>query len=173
MERLIVADDFARLYEEYLPRVLNYMRLRVDDEALAEDLTALTFERALAAWGGLRSQSAFGGWLFRIAHNTVAEYYRGRRPLASLDGLANVPADDAPAEQWVEQAEELLALRGALRALPERDQEVIVLKFVGGLGNEEIGRVMGLRAGHVAVLLYRALHKVRAELEKGKGDEQG
>ena len=48
MERPI-ADDFARLYEEYLPRILNYMRLRVDDEALAEDLTALTFERAREA----------------------------------------------------------------------------------------------------------------------------
>jgi RNA polymerase sigma factor (sigma-70 family) len=173
MERAIVADDFARLYEEYLPRILNYMRLRVDGEALAEDLTGLTFERALAAWGGLRSQAAFGGWLFRIAHNTVAEYYRGRRQVSSLDSLAGVQSDDVPAEQRMEQAEELASLRRALCTLPERDQEVVVLKFAGGLGNKEIGRVMGLRAGHVAVLLYRALHKVRVELEKGKGDEQG
>ncbi|MBC7249385.1 MAG: sigma-70 family RNA polymerase sigma factor [Anaerolineae bacterium] len=172
MERPI-ADDFARLYEEYLPRILNYMRLRVDEEALAEDLTALTFERALTAWGGLRSQAAFGGWLFRIAHNTVAEYYRGRRQVLPLDGLAEAQSDDEPVERRMERAEELVVLREALRALPERDQEVIVLKFIGGLGNQEIGQVMGLRAGHVAVLLYRALRKMRAELEKGRGDERG
>jgi len=56
--------------------------------------------------------------------------------------------------------------------LPERDREVIALKFVSGLGNQEIGRAMGLRAGHVAVLLYRALRKVRVELEKGSEDER-
>jgi len=173
MESPIAADDFAQLYEEYLPRILNYMRLRVDDEALAEDLTALTFERALTARSNLRSQAAFGGWLFRIAHNTVAEYYRGRRPVVSLDGLADIPADDALAEQLMERAEELAALRQALRALPGRDREVIALKFVGGLGNQEIGRMMGLRAGHVAVLLYRALRKVRAQMAKESGDEQG
>ncbi|MCR4405352.1 MAG: sigma-70 family RNA polymerase sigma factor [Anaerolineae bacterium] len=172
MERPI-AEDFARLYEEYLPRILNYMRLRVDEEALAEDLTALTFERALAAWGGLRSRAAFAGWLFRIAHNTVAEYYRGRRPMATLDSLAGVQSDDVPPERRMERAEELVALQGALRALPEREREIIILKFIGGLGNQEIGRVMGLRAGHVAVLLYRTLRKVRAELEKGRGDERG
>ena len=173
MESPIAADDFAQLYEEYLPRILNYMRLRVDDEALAEDLTALTFERALTARSNLRSQAAFGGWLFRIAHNTVAEYYRGRRQVVSLDRLAAVSADEVPAEQYVERAEELATLQRALRTLPERDREVIALKFVGGLGNREIGRVMGLRAGHVAVLLYRALRKVRVELEKGSGDGQG
>lgn len=171
MERLIVVDDFARLYEEYLPRILNYMRLRVDGEALAEDLTALTFERALVAWGSLRSRAAFGGWLFRIAHNTVAEYYRGRRQVASLDGLAEIPVDDMPVEQRVERAEEVMALRRALHTLSERDQEVIALKFVGGLGNKEIGQVMGLRAGHVAVLLYRALRRMRAELDEEGGDE--
>ena len=93
--------------------------------------------------------------------------------MVSLDGLAAVSADEVPAEQYVERAEELATLQRALRTLPERDREVIALKFVGGLGNREIGRVMGLRAGHVAVLLYRALRKVRVELEKGSGDGQG
>ena len=172
MERPI-ADDFARLYEEYLPRILNYMRLRVDEESLAEDLTALTFERALTAWGGLRSQAAFGGWLFRIAHNTVVEYYRGRQRILPLDSLTDVRSDDVSVEGRMERAEELVVLREALRVLPEREQEVIVLKFIGGLGNQEIGQAIGLRAGHVAVLLYRALRKMRAELEKERDDEQG
>ena len=61
--------------------------------------------------------------------------------------------------------EELDRLQAALATLSEREQEIIRLKFVGGLGNKEIARVMRLQAGHVAVLLYRALRKLRARLE--------
>ena len=61
--------------------------------------------------------------------------------------------------------EELARLRAALRALSEREQEIIRLKFGGGLGNKEIAEILRLRAGHVAVILYRALRKLRANLD--------
>jgi RNA polymerase sigma-70 factor (ECF subfamily) len=61
--------------------------------------------------------------------------------------------------------EELAALREALAALPGRDQEIIRLKFGGGLGNKEIAEIVDLNAGHVAVIVYRALRKLRRQLE--------
>lgn len=61
--------------------------------------------------------------------------------------------------------EELARLRIALSTLSEREQEIIRLKFGGGLGNQEIARVLRLRAGHVAVILCRALRKLRTRLE--------
>ncbi len=57
-------------------------------------------------------------------------------------------------------------MRSALATLPEREQEIIRLKFGGGLGNQEIAKVMRLRAGNVAVILFRALRKLRARLEE-------
>jgi RNA polymerase sigma-70 factor (ECF subfamily) len=60
--------------------------------------------------------------------------------------------------------EELALMRQALAALSQREQEIIRLRFAGGLGNQEIAKVLRLRAGHVAVLLYRALRKLRAYL---------
>ena len=89
------------------------------------------FERALAAWGSLRSQAAFGGWLFRIAHNTVAEYYRGRRQVTSLDRLADVPAGDVPAEQRVERAEELALLEGDADLLQDAREKLAELRSPG------------------------------------------
>ena len=158
-------EVLARYYNEYLPRVLNYMRLRTDDEALAQDLTARTFERALLRLHTLRDEGAFGGWLFAIARTEVAGYYRRRRPQLPLESAYGLPAPAESAEGQVVHSEELASLRGALAVLKEREQEIIRLKFIAGLTNRAIGKAMGLREGNVAVILYRALRQVRAQLE--------
>ena len=160
------ADDIADLYRQYLPRILNYVRLRVEDEDLAQDLAAAAMERAVAAQHTLRRREAFGAWLFRIARNVVAGYYRGRRPTVPLEYADEQPAPDPGPPEVVMRGEELARLRAALATLSEREQEILRLKFAGGLGNQEIAEVLRLRAGHVAVLLYRALHKLRDRLEE-------
>lgn len=144
------------------------MRLRVDGEALAQDLTAATFERALAHLDQLRSPEAFGGWLFRIARNELAGHYRRRRVHVSLEAVADQPDDAPPVEVQAERSEELARVLAAVRTLPEREQEIIGLKFLGGLNNRQIGRAMGLRAGHVAVILYRAIRRLRDLLGEGE-----
>jgi len=161
-------DFFAQQYTAYLPRVLNYVRLRVDDEALAQDLTAQTFERALSRLHTLRDEGAFGGWLFRIARNVVAGHYRHRKHELSLEGVAEQSATDPSIESEIVQSEELYAIRDVLGELSDREQEIIRLRFVAGLTNRAIGKAMGLREGNVAVILYRALRKMRAKLEEVK-----
>jgi RNA polymerase sigma factor (sigma-70 family) len=159
-------DDFAELYRQYLPRILNYIRLRVDGEAVAQDLTAAVFERAVSRQHTLRRQEAFGAWLFSIARNTVASHYRKQRPTVSLEQASTQPAPDPSPPEVVIRHQELEHLRVALATLSEREQEIIRLKFGGGLGNKEIAKVMHLRAGNVAVILYRALQKLRTQLEE-------
>jgi len=166
-------DDYADLYRQYLPRILNYVRLRVDGEDLAQDLTATVFERAFVGQRSLRHPEAFGAWLFRIARNTVAGYYRQRRPTVSLEQAVEQPMDEPSPPDVVMRREELARLRAALATLSEREQEVLRLKFGGGLGNQEIGGVLRLRAGHVAVILYRALRKLRTRLEEETPGRQG
>lgn len=160
------SDDIAELYRHYLPRILNYVRLRVEDEDLAQDLTAAVLERAVSRGHTLRKPEAFGAWLFRIAHNEVAGYYRRRRTTVPLEWAADQPGPDPSPPEVLLRQEELQRLRTALAALSAREQEVIRLKFGGGLSNGEIAAVLHLRAGHVAVILYRALRKLRVCLEK-------
>ncbi len=167
----LVLDDIANLYREYLPRILSYVRLRVGEEELAQDLTAEVFERAVAKQHTLRRVEAFGAWLFAIARNTVAGHYRRRHSAVSLEYAAEkaasrlVAPDPAPPEVLMLR-EELAEVLRVLGTLPEREQEIIRLKFGAGLGNQEIAKVLRLRAGHVAVLLYRALRKLRSRLEE-------
>jgi RNA polymerase sigma-70 factor (ECF subfamily) len=163
-------DFFAEQYGEYLPRVLNYVRLRVESEDLAQDLTAQTFERALSRLHTLRDRQAFGGWLFRIARTIVAGYYRRRKPVLPLENVDGDPAHDLPStepsvERQLMQSEAVEALRDALVLLSGREQEIIRLRFVAGLTNRAIGKTMGLREGNVAVILFRALRKLRRILE--------
>jgi len=163
-------DFFAEQYGEYLPRVLNYMRLRVEDGELAQDLTAQTFERALSRLHTLRDRQAFGGWLFCIARTIVAGYYRRRKPVLPLESVdGNLAHDLLSTEPSVEgrlvQSEEVEALRDALALLSEREQEIIRLRFIAGLTNRASGKTMGLREGNVAVILFRALRKLRSILE--------
>jgi RNA polymerase sigma factor (sigma-70 family) len=162
------AEEYVDLYREYLPRILNYVRLRVDGEDLAQDLTAAVFERAVVKQHTLRKREAFGAWLFRIARNVVAGYYRKHRPTVPLDYAAHEPASVPSPPEAVLRQEELARLRAALATLSEREQEIIRLKFGGELGNQEIGKVMRLRAGHVAVILYRALRKLRARMQESE-----
>lgn len=157
-------DRYDDLYREYLPRIHNYIRLRVNGEDLAQDLTAAVFERAVSRQHTLRKPEAFGAWLFRIARTTIAGHYRSRRPVVSLDQADSQPAPGESPPEAVMRREEGERLRQAVSTLSEREQEIIRLKFAGGLGNQEIAKVLRLRAGHVAVILYRALRKLRARL---------
>jgi RNA polymerase sigma factor (sigma-70 family) len=159
----IQADFLARNYREYLPKVLNYIRLRVGNEELAQDLTATVFERAVARIDTLRSEDAFAAWLFRIAHNTVIEYYRRPQPEVPLSPALTAP-DPSP-EARALAVSELEALVRALSTLPEREQEIIRLRFVAGLKNREIAGVTGLTETNVAVILFRTLRKLRQQLE--------
>jgi RNA polymerase sigma factor (sigma-70 family) len=161
-------EFFSQQYTAYLPRVLNYVRLRVNDEALAQDLTAQAFERALSRLHTLRDEGAFGAWLFRIARNVVAGHYRRHKREFSLESVVDQPATAPSVESEIVQSEELHALREVLSTLSDREQEIIRLRFIAGLTNRAIGKAMGLREGNVAVILYRALRKVRTRLEEAE-----
>jgi RNA polymerase sigma factor (sigma-70 family) len=160
------ADDYVELYRQYLPRILNYIRLRVAGEALAQDLTAEVFERAVSRQHTLRRREAFGAWIFAIARNAVAGYYRRRRPTVSLEQASHTSAPDPSPAESVMRREEIDRLRDALNDLSGREQEILRLKFGGGLGNQEIAKILSLRAGNVAVIVYRALRKLRTQLEE-------
>ena len=81
--------DWDVVYADQLPRVYNYFRYRVGDDALAEDLTATTFEKAWRARKRYRrDRAAFSTWLFTIARNVATDYYRRRHPTVPLSALS-------------------------------------------------------------------------------------
>lgn len=163
--------SFDELYQQYYERVLAYMRFRTGSTDTAEDLVAQVFERAVSHLDDLQSPGAVGAWLFRIARNCAADYFRRYRVMVSLDTLVdgNHPRECSPEEELVAREERMLLLT-QLNQLSEREREVIGLKFVAGLQNREIARVLHMPEGTVGSLLHRALSRLRDALHDEGGN---
>jgi RNA polymerase sigma-70 factor (ECF subfamily) len=167
---------FAELYDFYLPRIFGYLVRRVEERAVAEDLTATTFERALGAVrSGAFRNDAFGGWLYRVAANALVDHLRrGRRYLplgvragdddrrGEGDALASAADDRALAAFGA--AIERDALARAIAELPDGHRRVVLLRYVDGFEAGELADALGCSPATAAVRLHRALRALRAEL---------
>jgi RNA polymerase sigma-70 factor (ECF subfamily) len=157
---------FAALYRRYVERVYGYCFYLLGDHHDAEDATERTFLSALGAIDRFRDDGAtFRAWLFRIAHNELANSLRQRRrrrTTALEDGPE--PMDDADPARLVGVAEEAGRLRAAVARLSDDRRQVVVLRFVDGLSAREIGVVLGRSEGAVRVLQHRALRDLAAIL---------
>jgi RNA polymerase sigma-70 factor (ECF subfamily) len=160
---------FGVLYRRYVDRVYAYAFYQLGDHHDAEDATERTFLAALRALPAFRDEGAsFRAWLFRIAHNTLANAHRtrARRRTEPLpEGLERAAPDADPAG-LVARADDMRAVRAALAELPEDRRQVVLLRFVDGLTAAEVGLVLDRSAGAVRVLQHRALQELAARLRR-------
>ena len=162
-------EVFGLLYERHVKRIYNYVYYRTGNEHDAEDLTARVFHRAILHLDEYTERGVpFTAWLYRIAHNLVANWHRdqGRRKVLSLDDVVlHDLQTDAP-EIMTENNEEQAALLQAIRRLPDERQQLLILKFVDRLSNADIGAVMHRSEGAVKSLYHRTLLSLRDELTR-------
>jgi RNA polymerase sigma-70 factor (ECF subfamily) len=160
---------FGELYERYVDRIYSYIYHRVGNVHDAQDLTSRTFYRALSHLPDYQDKGIpFSAWLYRIAHNLVANWHRDRqrRPVVALDDLVvGTAAHDHP-EALAESEETAQMLRQAMRQLDDVRQELLVLKFSEGLSNAEIGNIMGRSEGAIKSLYHRTLLAIRKEMSR-------
>lgn len=155
--------DWDALYAEQLPRVYNFFRYRVGDGPEAEDLTAVTFEKAWRARDRYRRDlGAFSTWLLTIARNVAIDAYRrdAARPHVPLDAAAELAAGPTPEETAVLRSD-CERLSRLLAGLPDRNRELLALKYGAGLTNRAIARLTGLTASNVGTILHRTIRDLR------------
>lgn len=163
---------FGELYDFYLPRIYGFIYRRVQERSVAEDLTSLTFERALETVrrDDFRNES-FGGWLYRVASNAVVDHVRrDRRYLPLPDGDDAEEPTDGATEAFAAALADRDELRRALLRLPERHRELLVLKFYDDLDNADIADLVGCSRETLAVRLHRALRALRAVIAQENAD---
>ncbi len=161
---------FEALYDHFFPQVYNYVYFRIRQRAMTDDLVSTIFERALGRLDTYRQKrGSFSVWLFRIAHNAVVDHYRNAaRPSPLPLDCIEPRLEGAPSpEQSLVQEQRIEALLAQVTRLSERQQEIIGLKFGGGLTNRRIATLLKLKEGHVAVILYRAIKRLRQGLTEG------
>jgi RNA polymerase sigma-70 factor (ECF subfamily) len=160
-------EAFGQLYERYVRPIYNYIYYRTGNAQDAEDLTARVFQRASQHLPRYTDRGLpFSAWLYRIAHNAVANWHRdeSRRQALPLNGAALTDLrSDAPEETLEARRQQELMLR-AIRRLPGERQQLLILKFVEQLSNAEIGVVMNRSEGAVKSLYHRTLQALRDEM---------
>jgi RNA polymerase sigma-70 factor, ECF subfamily len=154
---------FDALYRATASDVFAYAMTLVRDRASAEDVTALTFERAY------RRQASFDpkrgsqrAWLFGIARNAALDELRTRKRTTALladpeDPTAATASDDGDADAAARRA----TVRAALEQLDPRERELIALKFHAGLSNGEIAKVLGISTANAGTRVHRAVTRLR------------
>ncbi|MFA5936047.1 MAG: sigma-70 family RNA polymerase sigma factor [Patescibacteria group bacterium] len=176
-EHLTTSDDRALLerllkdptvvgevYDRYANPLYGYLLKRCGHTQTAEDLVSKTFLKLLESrtkleWRGV----SLGAWLYRVASNALVDHWRTAS--VRLDDEVDPdswdpPSDDNPA--WnAEIVFESERMRETMKTLSPRDQEVLTLKFYGGYEAAEIAGALGISPNHAAVLVYRALARLR------------
>jgi RNA polymerase sigma-70 factor (ECF subfamily) len=159
---------FEALYGRHRQRLYRFLLRQLREPALADELFQDVWQRVIAARAGWKPEATFATWLFRIAHNRLADHWRARqyRPPAPADGdlrAARIPDPDTP-ERTLSEFEQRRQLQLALDALPPEQREVVLLRLEQELTLEEIGAITGVGRETVKSRLRYAMDKLRARL---------
>lgn len=156
---------FGQLYDNYFSKIYSYIYRRTNDRQVAEDLTSEAFMKALA---NIKTYTytgqPFRAWLYRIAANVVADHYRARRVLSPLDEGLQVPDSRLSPEDAALRIDDEQRVARAIRSLSRDQQDVVMLRFHGGLRLKEIAQVIGKTEGAVKALMFRALGGLKGRL---------
>ncbi len=144
-------DDFDVAFRELFAKAYRISRRILGDPTAAEDVAAEALSRAYAHWPKICRLPYRDAWVMRVATNLALDLARRRAPRLTLE--TSESHDDATATR--------LALVDALRALPIRQREVIVLRYLGDMSEPEIAERLGLSLGSVKTHLRRGKHSLR------------
>ena len=151
----------AEIYEHYSADIFRYAYRQLDDKQLAEDCVSETFQRFLIAVRGGTSFENIRAYLYRVAHNWIADYYRRRPPAdISLEDNLHVNADDNPS-LLVTQEMDRQRVRAALLRLSPEQRQVIELRYLENLSHLEVAAVLSKTVEATRALQYRAIEALR------------
>ena len=165
------SDSFSILYERYVSRIYNYIFYRTGNPYDAEDLTERVFLRALGHIKTYNNRGVpFTAWLYRIAHNLVANWHRdnSRRKEVPLEDQKNLHLRGDHPEAALVNSQDHAMLLQVIRTLSEERQQLIILKFVEHMSNAEVATIMGRSEGAIKSLYHRTLQSLREEMDKHK-----
>ena len=152
-------DDFIPYYNQFKDKIYNYFLYRVGfDKAVAEDLTSEVFVKAFKNFDGFDEAKKFQSWIYMIAHNHLVNHYKSAKrdvPLELMENFLQYLDKDA------EEKYELERILKIIRCMEEKDKEILQLKLVDELSNQEIADILEKEEGAIRTQISRSISKLR------------
>lgn len=163
-------EAFGQLYDHYSAPIYRFVALKVGSKEEAEDLTHETF---LSAWQNLKNYKhqgfPFSSWLYQIARNKVIDHYRTKKQYTSFENLdEDILKIVGVVENNLEVSLAMDQVKQAIAQLGQEQQDVIIMKFVEDLPNEEIAKALNKSEGAVRLLQHRAVQNLKEILWKSQ-----
>lgn len=162
------ADAFGKIYDMFADQIYRYVYFKASEDDV-EDIVETVF---LKAWEKIHQyktgKKSFSSWIFRIAHNLVVDSYRARKDKETVELTPDV-AEYRREHNPIRVTEDKIhsdALKDALSAIKPRYRQVLILKFINELSNQEISGVLKKSEGSLRILQFRALRALKAEFER-------
>jgi len=157
-------EEFGRLYEIYSKKIYNFVYYRTSNKEEAEDLTSRIFIKALKGICGYNSEKGvFSSWLYRIAKNTVIDYYKTNKPTIGLTDLSYLANQD-DLEKSFDNQEKLKQAKRYLQNLKPEQREIVLMRVWDGLSYKEIAEIMGKSEASCKMIFGRTIRRLRQEM---------
>jgi RNA polymerase sigma-70 factor (ECF subfamily) len=156
---------FERLYQKWVTPVYRYFRYRVNSDKEAEDLTSQVFLKVCEQLPNYQEKGRFPAWLFTIVRNQSADHFRSQRPTVPLDEV-NLPDDRVNPSEQAALRDDLARLKRLLKDLPEKDQDLIRLRYVAQLSYKDIAAILGGTRDAARKQVNRLLARLEDQMEE-------
>lgn len=157
---------FDEFYDAYFPKIYNYVYIQIRETAWAEELTGQIFEKILKGLPLYEpSKSGLNTWIYSVAKNQIIDFQKSKQRQMNQPLEAEAPEQKAlePCpEEYMVLREKQETVWHLLNQLPEREREIVVLKFYGGWDSQEIAAHMGVKKEQIYLTVHRALKKLKA-----------
>ena len=167
LKATVISDsiNWKEIYDHLLPRVFHFFCYKVGGKLIAEELTAITFEKAWVNRENYKNdQGAFQFWVFGIAQKVAVDHFRKSRNEFPIDSVNILSSQNV--EKEVELQMDFEKLASILYTLSDRERLLISLKYGAELNNREIAKQTGLSESNVGTILFRVVTKLHDEWEK-------
>jgi len=156
-------NSFGPLYDQYIKKIYDFIYFKTHHKQTAEGLTSTTFIKALKGIGSFKSDGgSFQAWVYRIARNTVIDYYRTKKADSSLEDVWDLSTND-DIERDINTATKLEKVQQYLKKLPSEQRDIILLRLWSGLSYQEIAGIVGKTESNCKVILSRTLKKLKED----------
>jgi len=155
-------EEFGILYDRYIKKIYDFVYFKTQHKETAEDLVSIVFKKALENINKFGNQGSFSSWIYRIARNTVIDYYRTRKQNINIEDAWDL-TDNSNIEIDLDNKEKLTEVKKYLSQLKSEQRDIVVMRVWQEMSYKEIAEIIGKSEASCKMIFLRVMKQLRKE----------